>query len=146
MEVIKLKKVHTGKDLVISAVIMAAGIGLYFVHEGLGRVVAVCGLLLLLFWKAGYKREGENIVLTKKALDVAHHCRQSLKDLLDGKGTEPEIDSNNTGGIIRLEVYYNAAVSVAYAQLFDFSSYTFEAATDIVELRGARADKLIAKI
>ena len=143
---IKLKKVHTAKDLIISAIVLAAGIGLYFVNAGLGAVIAVCGLLMLLFYKDGYKREGEGIVLRKKALDIAHSCRDSLKGFLDGKDVGPEVNTNISGGVIRLEVYYNADASVAYAQLFDFSNYTYEPATELVELRGPRADRLIGRL
>ena len=73
---IKFKKVHTAKDLIISILVIAAGVGLYFVNAGLGGVIGVCGLLLLLFYKATYKREGENIPLNKKALDVSCSCRR----------------------------------------------------------------------
>lgn len=143
---IKLTKVHTTKDLLISAIVLAAGIGLYFVNAGLGILLAFCGILMLLFFKGGYKREGEDIVLQKKALDVAHTCRDSLKGFLDGKDVEPEVNTSINGGIIRLEVYYNAVSSVAYAQLFDFSNYTYEPVTGIVELRGTKADKMITKL
>ena len=51
----KFKKVHTAKDLIISILVIAAGVGLYFVNEGLGGVIGVCGLLLLIFYKACYK-------------------------------------------------------------------------------------------
>ena len=143
---ITFKKVHTAKDLIISTLVIIAGVGLYFVNQELGGVIGVCGLLLLVFYKAGYKREGEGILLTKKALDVSHSCRDSLKGFLDGKEVEPQIDTTAIGGIIRLEVYYNADAAIAYAQLFDFSNYTYEAATGIVELRGPKAEKLIRKI
>lgn len=143
---IKLKKVHSTKDLIISAIILAAGIGLCFVNAGLGGVIAICGLLMLLFYKDGYKREGEDIVLHKKALDVAHTCRNSLKEFLEGKDVEPEVKTSLNGGIIRLEAYFNAEAAIAYVQLFDFSNYTYEPATGIVELRGPRAEKLISKL
>ena len=143
---IKLKKVHTAKDLAISATILAAGIGLYFVNAGLGGVIGICGLLMLLFYKAGYNRAGEGIVLKKKALDVAHTCRDSLKGFLEGKDVEPVIKTNLNGGVIRLEAYYNTDAAIAYVQLFDFSNYTYEPATGIVELRGPKADKLISKL
>ena len=142
----KFKKVHTAKDLIISTLVIIAGVGLYFVNQELGGVIGVCGLLLLVFYKAGYKREDEGILLTKKALDVSHSCRDSLKNFLEGKEVEPQIDTTAIGGIIRLEVYYNADAAIAYAQLFDFSNYTYEAATGIVELRGPKAEKLIRKI
>lgn len=143
---IKLNKVHTAKDFVISAIVLAAGIGLYCVNAGLGITIALCGLLLLIFYKAGHKREGEGIVLRKAALDVSHSCRDSLKGFLDGKDVEPQIDRTAVGGIVRLEVYYNADAAIAYAQLFDFSNYTYEPATELVELRGPRAEKLISKL
>lgn len=143
---IKLKSVHTVKDLIISAIILAAGIGLFFVNKGLGSVIGACALLMLLFYKSGHKKEGEDIVLVKKALDVSHNCRESLKGFLGGKDVEPEINLIGNGGIVRLEVYYNAEAAVAYAQLFDFSNYTYEPATEIVELRGNKAEKLIGKL
>lgn len=143
---IKLKKVHSAKDLTISAIMLAAGIGLYFVNAGLGILLAVCGVLMLLLYKGGYQREGEGIALQKKALDVAHSYKDSLKGFLDGKDVEPEVNTSINGGVIRLEVYYNADASLAYAQLFDFSNYTYEPATGIVELRGPKADKLITKL
>ncbi len=143
---ITFKKVHTKKDLIISAIVLAAGIGLCFINLGLGVFIAVCGVLMLLFYKGSYKREGEDIVLQKKAFDVAHSCRDSLKGFLEGKDIEPEVKTNIKGGIIRLEVFYNATAPIAYAQLFDFSNYTYEPATEIVELRGERAEKLINKL
>ena len=143
---IKFKKVHTKKDLIISAIVLAAGIGLCFINLGLGVFIAVCGVLMLLFYKGSYKREGEDIVLQKKAFDVAHSCRDSLKGFLEGKDVEPDVDTSINGGVVRLEIYYNAASSVAYAQLFDFSNYIYEPATDIVELRGQKAEKLIRKL
>ena len=143
---IKFKKVHTVKDLTISIIMVAAGVGLYFVNAGLGILIGVCGLLMLLFYKAAYKREGEDIVLKKSAVDVAHSCRESLKEFLDGKDVEPQVNTSVNGGVIRLEVYYSAAASVAYAQLFDFSNYSYVPATEIIELRGARADRLINKL
>ena len=143
---IQLKKVHTAKDLAISAITVAAGIGLCFVNAGLGFLIAGCGILMLCFYKAGYQREGEKLTLKKCALDVSRACRESLMGFLDGKDVEPEVVISNAVGIIRLEVYYNAIASVAYAQIFDFSNYTYEPATELVELRGPRADKLISKL
>lgn len=142
----KFKKVHTAKDLVMSILLIVAGIGLYFVNQGLGVVIGACGLLLLLFYKTGYKKVGDDTLLTKKALDVASSCRNSLLDYLNGKDVEPEVHQSGTGGVVRLEAYYNADAEVAYAQLFNFSNYSYEAATDIVELRGPKADKLICKL
>lgn len=142
----QFKKVHTAKDLVISALVLAAGIGLYFVNAGLGILLGVCGLLMLLFYKAAYKKVGGDTLLTKKAVDVASSCRGSLLDYLNGKDVDPTIQQPGAGGVVRLEVYYNKEAGVAYAQLFDFSNYTYEPATGLVELHSPKADKLIDKL
>ena len=93
-----------------------------------------------------YPADIQNIVLQKKAFDIAHHCRDSVKGFLDGKDVEPEFDTSENGGVVRLEIYYNAEKAVAYARLFDFSNYAYVLATDIVELRGPRAEKLIVSL
>lgn len=144
---IQLKKVHTGKDLAISGLLFAAGIGLYFVNAGLGIVLALCGAAMLLLWKTGYKHDSDGPVLTKAALDVAHSCRQGLKDYLEGKDADPKLTQPGTNeGVVRMEIYYNKAAGVAYAQLFDFSSYEYEPATQLVELHSPRADKLLKEL
>ena len=141
------KKVHTAKDLTISAILTAAGVGLFFADTGLGILFIACGLLMLLFFTTGYKKDGENVILTKKTLNLGHSCRQSLADFLSGNSDELEIHPQGVNeGIIQMEIYYNAKAHVAYAQVFDYSNYTYVPATDVTELRGAKADKLINKI
>ena len=143
---IQFKKVHTAKDLIISALVLAVGVGLYFVNAGLGVFIGACGILMLLFYKAAFKKVGNDTILTKKAIDVASSCRSSLLDYLNGKDVDPEIQQPGAGGVIRLEVYFNKDAGVAYAQLFDFSNYTYEAATEMVELHSPKSEKLISKL
>lgn len=139
-------KVHTVKDLTISVILIAVGIALFFVNKGLGVTIAVCGIFLLLFYKSGYRCDGSGPVLSKKAFDVARSCRQPLLDFMEGKEVEPEISAPAEGGVIRIEVYFSKDAEIAYVQLYDFSDYTYQKATEIVELKGDRARKLIAKL
>ena len=143
---IKFKKVHTIRDLIISGLILLAGVGLYFVKIELGIVIAVCGALMLLFHKAGYKREGDDTLLTKKAFDIAASCRQSIMDYLTGKDVEPELNQSGTEGEVRLETYFNKGAGIVYAQLFKFSNYMYEKATEMVELHSPEADKNLKHI
>ena len=140
---INFKKVHTGKDLAISTIVLLAGIGLFFVNEGLGITIAVCGLAMFFLYKGGYKKDGKGIVLQKKSEDLCKACKSSVVDYLNGKDVTPQIKKGNEGGSVRLDVYYNAAARIAYAQLFDFRGYDYEPETDVVELHSPRADKLI---
>ena len=140
------KKVYTGKDLAISGITLAAGIGLYFLNAGLGCVIGACGLLMLLFYKAGFKAHGNGPVLTKKAKDLSRTSRQSVIDFLNGKDVDPVLDGAALGASALLETYSNKKAGVVYAQLFDFSNYTYEKATEIVEIHSPRADKLLRQL
>ena len=140
------KRVHTVKDLSISTIVLLAGIGLFFVSKGLGISVAVFGLLRFLIYKGGYKKNGYGVVLTKKSEDLCKACKPSILNFLGGKDVKPVIKKGNEGGSVRLDVYYNRAGSIAYAQLYEFCNYTYEPVTEIVELKGNKAEELIVSI
>ena len=78
--------------------------------------------------------------------DLCKGCRTSIVEFLGGKDTVPYIKKGNEGGSVRLDVYYNQAADIAYAQLYDFCNYTYEPATVVVELNGEMVDKLISKL
>ena len=143
---INFKKVHTGKDLAISTIVLLAGVGLFFVNKGLGVILAVCGLAMLFLNKGGYKKDGQGIVLQKKSEDLCKCCKPSVVEYLNGKDVTPQIKKGNEGGSVRLDVYYNAAAGIAYVQLFDFRNYTYEPETDVIELHSPKADKLISQL
>ena len=138
------KKVHIGKDLAISSIIFIAGVGLYFINKGASVCLATCGLLMLLLYKKGYKKDGQDIVFTRRADTICKYCRSSIIDFLNGKTTTPAIKKGHDGGCVYLEVYYNQGEKIAYAQLFDFCNYSYKPVTEIVELRGDKVDTLIS--
>ena len=140
------KKVHTGKDLAISSLVLIAGIGLFFVNKGLGILIAVCGIAMFFLFKSGYKKDGQGIVLRKKSEDLCKAYRTSVVEYLNGKDVTPQVKKGSEGGSVRLDVFYNATEGIAYAQLFDFRNYSYEPETDVVELHSPRADKLISQL
>ena len=143
---VNFKKVHTGKDLAISTIVLLAGAGLFFVNKGLGICLAVCGLAMLLIYKGGYKKDGQGVVLQKKSEDLCKCCKQSIVDYLNGKDITPQIKDGSDGGSVRLDVYYNEKEGIAYAQLYNFCNYAYEPERELVELHSPRADKLISQL
>ena len=109
------RKVHTGKDLAISILVLLAGVGLYFLNQGLGICIGTCGLLMCLFYKAGYKINGKGILLTKEAEDSCKGCGTSRIEVLEGKTRVLAIKQGTEGGCIRLDVYFSKSEKVAYA-------------------------------
>ena len=96
--------------------------------------------------KGGYKKDGNGPVLTKKSEDVCKACRAPLAEFLNGKECNPCVKKGNEGGSARLDVYYNEKEGIAYAQLFDFCNYAYEPLTEMVELTGQKAFKLISQL
>lgn len=141
----KFKRVHTASDLAISLVLVIAGVALFFVNKGVGVVIAIIGVGVLLLYKKGYKKEGSDILLKKHDIELNKACKASVVDFLNGKNVEPQLTEGSEGGSVRLVVYYNKAEGLAFAQLFDFRDYEYHAATELVELRRPRVEKLIDK-
>lgn len=140
------KSVHTPKDIIISTVVILAGVGSYFLNPALGVTLASCGILMLCFFKKGYKADGKEQVLTKVAMDMSASYLQPLKDFLSGKSIDLNLGEASKGGPVRLEVYFNQAAELAYAQLYTFSNYTYGPAVGTIELRSKQAEKLISML
>ena len=145
MEII-IKKVHAPKDLIISSIILIAGIALFFVSKGVGCFLLVCGIASLLLYKSGYKKEGDSVLLCKKSLELCGNCRPSLLDFLNGKHNNPEIVPGNEGGTVLLEIWYNKKNHVAYTQLSEFRELSFQKLTDIVELSSDDTNKILERV
>ena len=143
---IKIKKVHTLLDLVISAVVLAAGVGLYFVLPGWGVLFCLIGILLFAFYKRSYRRIGERTSLKQKDQDLAIESRDKVMAFLEGKSADLSLSPAGEGDHLWLDAYYNADAAVAYAQLYDVADNRFDPATQLVELKGDKALKLIAQL
>ena len=137
------KRVHTSTNIIVTAVIAVAGIGLFFVNAGLGAALIVMAVLLFFLWKSGFRKEGSDTVFTKEAIDVPRSFRENILSFLEGKSEDVEFKEGCEGGCVRIESYFNKKEKIAFAQLMDFSSYTYQPACDMVELRGEKAVKLI---
>jgi hypothetical protein len=140
------KKVHTPVDLIISGVILLAGIGIFFVSKWGGMAVALCGLLSFLVYKSGWKREGDETPLQHRTVEVSRNCKTSLMEFLEGKNEEPDVRHGNEGGTLLLEVWYAPDLSKSYVQLSEYMELRFQKITEIVELNESATRKLLSKL
>ena len=143
---IRIKKVHTLLDLVLSAVVLAAGFGVYFVLPGWGILFCVIGVLMFVFYKRANKREGDSTLLKETSLDIDSKYLDPLKAFLTDGAELPAFGLSEDNDHLYLKTFHNADAKVAYAQLFDVANNRFDAVTDIVELRGPKAEQLISKL
>ena len=142
----KINKVHTITDICISVIILAVGIGLFFVNKGVGALLIVCGVMLLIFYKTGYKYENQGTVLKHKSLELSRKSQEAVLNFLNGQSSDFEIITGNDGGCILLEVWYSKNQNMAYAQLFTFQEMSYQKLTEIMELQAKTAQKLIEKL
>ncbi len=139
-------KVHSNRDIFVSALILVAGIVLIFVNNILGIVIILCGLLFFLLHKSGYKFNNQGFVLQKKSIELSRKCQQSVLDFLNGQNKEPHLIKGNEGGTFLLEVWFNKEGKTAYAQVSVFQDLDFRKITEIIELNSSDAQILIEKI
>ena len=145
-EGIKIKKVHTFLDLAIASIVLAAGIGLYFLLPGWGILFCFIGVLLFVFYKRANKRVGESTLLKEKSLDINPEYRSGIIDFLENNTDFLDFETTSEADHLYLEVYFNAEKPVAYVRLYDVAENRFDAATEMIELRDSMAEKLITKL
>ena len=145
-EEIKIKKVHTFLDLAIASIVLAAGIGLYFLLPGWGILFCFIGVLLFVFYKRANKRVGESTLLKEKSLDINPEYRSGIIDFLENNTDVLDFETTSEADHLYLEVYFNAGKPVAYVRLYDVAENRFDAATEMIELRDSMAEKLITKL
>lgn len=145
-EEIKIKKVHTFLDLAIASIVLAAGIGLYFLLPGWGILFCLIGVLLFVFYKRANKRVGESTLLKEKSLDINPEYRSGIIDFLENNTDVLDFETTSEADHLYLEVYFNAEKPVAYVMLYDVAENRFDAATEMIELRDSMAEKLITKL
>ena len=117
-----------------------------FVNKAIGIVMIIAGVLLIIFFKSGYRYNNQGALLCKKSKEWSKKCQQSVLDFLNGKSQELKTTSGNDGGTILLEAWYNKTENIAYAQLFVFEDLHFQKATDLVELQSSKAQQLIEEL
>lgn len=139
-------KVHTVKDLIISILMIGAGIGLCFLNRGLGITIFIAGVLCLIFLKSGFRDPKTTVVLSKSCAEADKKCRQSIIDFISGLVDEPEIVRTGTGAVVRIEIYHNLEEGVAYVQLYDFVDYNYVASGELTSLDENRAALLLNKM
>ena len=139
-------KVHSNKDIIISIIVIVAGIAIILVNTMLGIFIILCGLLSFLLYKSGYKYDNKGVKLKKKSLELSRTCQQSVLDFLNGQNMQLNLIHGNEGGTFMLEVWFNKEEKIAYAQASVYQELGYRKITEIVKLNASNAQLLIEKI
>lgn len=131
-------KVRSTKDIVIPSVLTAAGLILVALPTSTsiniaGFFMIFAGIILFMTLKTGYKDEnGLNFRKTE------HYFAQSQKEeiarAINKRPVTINLDDEDKGNGLRLDMYYSKKTGKAYVQLFEYIPYKYEPCSGLSEL------------
>ena len=136
-----VKQVFLMSDLVILAVIFIAGVALLFAGHGLvgvGVTAILCGVLMLPFFRHGYKLDGHKGVYRKKELLMSRECKKDVIAFLDGTSEVLDLHPRVQGGAL-VDLYYQKGAGGTVARYFDYEDYSNGTEYPLRELTPERA-------
>ena len=131
-------KVRSTKDIAISASLTILGAVLVALPTStsiniLGFFMIFAGIILALALKSGYKDVETGEKFCKVERYFAQSMRQEIASALAARPGSVNLQEENKGNGIRLDVYYSKSLGKAYVQLFEYIPYKYEPCTSLYE-------------
>lgn len=144
----RFSRIRSAKDIIISAVLFAAGVACIVVPASVpvnivGYTLAIVGLVLFFVMKTAFKdaETGETLKKTEKYFPAS-----KSESVLKALSTDPQnIDLNeeNKGNGLKVDTYYSTKTGHVYTQLFEYIPYRYEPCSPIYSYDISKAGKLI---
>ncbi len=141
------KRTWSAKDLIISLGITIAGVVIIITTSGwfsaIGTLILIVGLCLIPCMRNSYHKDGK--AYRKAEINIPRDEKSGLLAFLDGTSDELDLAETEGQGGSLLEVYWSRGGAV-FAQLYEYVDFSFAPQSELVELTGKRAEKLLACI
>ncbi len=144
----RFNRVRSVKDMVISLVILVAGVAFIMVPDSvpvniLGYTLAITGLILFFVMKTAYKdaETGEKLKKTEKYFPAS-----KSEAILKALSTDPQdidLESEDKGNGLKVDTYYSTKTGHVYTQLFEYIPYKYEPCSPVYSYDISKAGKLI---
>ena len=135
-QVKNVRQVYSLPDLALLAGILAVGliISLFVpVLAGLGYTLLTCLVLMIPFWKHGYRIAGEEGVFSQKELLVPRECKDQILAFLEGRSESLDLKPTMNGGAL-VNVYTRRKDDRVLAGYFDYADFAVGKEYDLHEL------------
>ena len=144
----RFNRVRSVKDMVISLVILVAGVAFIMVPDSvpvniLGYTLAITGLILFFVMKTAYKdaETGEKLKKTEKYFPAS-----KSESVLKALSSDPKIldlkEENKDNGL-KIDTYYSTKTGHVFTQLFEYIPYKYEPCSPVFTYDISKAQKLI---
>lgn len=145
METVNIKKTRSAKDIIVTFLFLAAGIGLLFCSDSmfiLGCTLIAFALILFLAMKSSYIIEGKEGSFKRKTANYPKPQKEELVSFLEGKSEK--VVPEAPGGLL-MYIYYRSDKSAGFAQINDFDQYEYKPITDLLPLNAKQVHGLLCQ-
>lgn len=141
-------RVRSVQDITISGILTIAGCILVALPTAtsvniLGFFMIFAGIILILMMKTGWKDAESGQKYNRKERFFAQNMHNEIAEKIASKPAALNLQEEDKGNAIRLDIYYSRQVGKAYIQLFEYVPYKYEPCTRQYEYEVADVDKLI---
>ena len=124
-------RVRSTRDILISSVMTVLGI-----------VLAVPGILMLLFLKTGYKDVNTGLVYKRKIKYYSATAKNDILSSLNGKVSSYDWAETPGGSAVMVDVYVGSKSDNVYVRVSEFVPYNYEPCSDWFEFSKEAASAL----
>jgi len=122
----QVKKTFLPQDVVAIAAFFAAGATCFLLGkgwDGIGAIVILCGVLMLPFYRHGYKLEVHKGLFRLKEITLSRDNKADILAYLEGTTTSIDLHSWQPGGAL-VDVYYRKGEDKQFARYFDYTDFS----------------------
>lgn len=140
-------RVRSTRDILISSVMTVLGIVLIAIPSSVsvnifGTVLAVPGILMLLFLKTGYKDVNTGLVYKRKIKYYSATAKNDILSSLNGKVSSFDWTETPDGSAVMVDVYEGSKSDKVYVRVSEFVPYNYEPCSDWFEFSKDAASAL----
>ena len=140
-------RVRSTRDILISSVMTVLGIVLIAIPSSVsvnifGTVLAVPGILMLLFLKTGYKDVNTGLVYKRKIKYYSATAKNDILSSLNGKVSSFDWTETPDGSAVMVDVYEGSKSDKVYVRVSEFVPYNYEPCSDWFEFSKEAASAL----
>lgn len=141
-------RVRSTKDITISLTITIVGGVLAALPTAtsvniLGFFTIFAGLILFLMLRTGYKETETGIRYSKTERFFSQTMRNEIAEKIESKPSAVNLNEEDKGNAVRLDIYYSKQSGKAYIQLFEYIPYKYEPCSKQFEYEISETGKLI---
>ena len=141
-------RVRSAKDILTFSSLIILGCILIAIPTGAGINIAgffmiFAGIIVALVMKTAYKDNETGVKYSKKEHYFQQSMMAALTEAIKKNPSAIDLNEEDKGNAVKLDVYYNKSLGKAYLQTFEYVPYTYLPCSCVYEYEIKAVEKLI---